>query len=476
MTRLRSLSLAGFAVVVLAGCGALKDAFTAHSDVVARAASQELTVEALAQILANSNAPLRQDVARTVAQHWVNYQLLGLAGAQGDSLASPEDAEAGMWSSIAQIRTRKYYEIVSADWPEPDTNEFEAAYNRGELLAASHILLARQPTGLVPTANDSIRRTAERLAARATPGNFAALARQYTDDQASRERGGDYGVFPRGQMVAEFEQGILSVPPGGVTGVIETTYGYHIIRRSTWAEVKDEFSVVYANMVTQRAESVFFDAVDRAANVKVRPSAPKLVKAIAEDVDAYRDDRTVVATARSGNLTAERVAHWMAAYPTQSQVRAQLLQAPDSLVPYFVLSIMRNELMLRAADSAGIGLDSTEARDVRQSFVTGVVGTMRALNLAPPQLDTAGTDETARRTLAAARANDYLGRLLRNETPYFEIPEQLALVLRDRYESRVITTGLDRALAEATRMRASADSAATAAAPASQVPLPPQPE
>ena len=103
MTRLR-LALVAVILVAATACGALKDAMTAHVDVVARAGSQELTVSELSSMLANSQVPLRADVARSLAQLWVNYQLLGQAAAANDTLGTVELADRGMWSAIDQMK------------------------------------------------------------------------------------------------------------------------------------------------------------------------------------------------------------------------------------------------------------------------------------------------------------------------------------------------------------------------------------
>ncbi len=271
-------------------------------------------------------------------------------------------------------------------------------------------------------------------------------------------------------MVPEFDAGIRSVAPGGITGIVETQYGYHIIRRHTWDEIKDQFAEAYASTAQARGDSVYFADLEEAANVQVKGSAPRLVKAIAEDIDAYRNDRTVIASSRTVDLTAGRLAEWMASFPPQSRMRSNVIQAPDSLMPGFVKNIMRNEMLLRAADSAGVGADSVEAREIRTAFFNGVRGTMEALNLAPEQLDSAET-MAAREQLAASRVEEYLDALMRNETQFVSVPEQAAIVLRDKYESRLVTSGLDRAIAEATKLRAAADSSAAAAAP-STVPMP----
>lgn len=476
MTRTRLLSASVVALLGLTACEGLKEAMTAHVDVVARAGSQELTVTRLAELIGPSEVPLQADAVRTVAQLWVNYQLLGHAAARGDSLFSDADADQGMWSAIAQMRARKLYEGVAKGWAaNVDTTKMEQAYNDGVVLAASHILLSKQPEGVSPETNARIRAEAEQLARQlrnASLAQFGAVARERTQDPGSKDRGGDYGVFPRGQMVAEFDQGILSVPPGGVTGVVETQFGYHIIRRHTFDEVRADFARTYLETAGAAAESTYFAGLEKAANVQVRASAPKLVKAIAEDVDAYRDDRTVIATSRTGDLTAARVALWMAAFPAQTRMRQQVVNAPDSLIPMFVKDyVMRNELLLRQADSAGISVDSADTRQLRAAFRGRVLETMNALGLAPQQLADSAADAGARERLAATRVDDYLTRLVRNEAQYIEVAEQVALVLRSRYESRLVPAGVDRVLAEATKLRAAADSARAAQQPPTAVPF-----
>ena len=98
-------------------------------------------------------------------------------------------------------------------------------------IQASHILLRLGPDA---TAADSAeaRNLAETLRQRILAGeDFATLARQYSDDQASGQNGGDLGFFSRTRMVAPFADAAFGLENiGDVSDIVETRFGYHLIK------------------------------------------------------------------------------------------------------------------------------------------------------------------------------------------------------------------------------------------------------
>lgn len=88
---------------------------------------------------------------------------------------------------------------------------------------------------LAPRAGDSTRAAAraeaEQLLGRIRAGeDFAQLARRYSQDPGSKDLGGDLGWFRQSQMVEEFANAAFALPPGAVSGVVESGFGFHIIK------------------------------------------------------------------------------------------------------------------------------------------------------------------------------------------------------------------------------------------------------
>ncbi|MBU4293337.1 MAG: peptidylprolyl isomerase [Actinobacteria bacterium] len=133
--------------------------------------------------------------------------------------------------TISDAEVKKYY----------DDNK-ESLFKVPEQIQVSHILIKfNVPEGqelteqLKKEANDKIKAVQEKLK---SGEDFAALAKSYSEDTASKENGGDIGFISAGQTIKEFEDKAFALKVGEVSDIVETTFGYHLIKAT---DHKDEY-------------------------------------------------------------------------------------------------------------------------------------------------------------------------------------------------------------------------------------------
>ncbi len=174
---------------------------------------------------------------------------------------------------ISDADAQKYY----------DTHKQEFVH--GEQVRASHILISANLLEMIRTMkekNPEINPTdmnaeiekqmatqkskAEAILAevKKNPDNFAKIAQQKSDDKASAVRGGELGFFPKEAMVPEFSKVAFSMKPNTISNLVQTNYGYHIIKvtdrieagTTPFAKVKDELKFY---LETQKQISILKD-------------------------------------------------------------------------------------------------------------------------------------------------------------------------------------------------------------------------
>jgi hypothetical protein len=104
-------------------------------------------------------------------------------------------------------------------------------------IGAKHILVMHaqsksKPDAVTRSREDARRRAEEALTKLRIGAEFEALVKEYTDEPGGAERGGDLGVFDRSTMVKSFADAAFLLQVGEVSGVVETVYGFHIIKRT----------------------------------------------------------------------------------------------------------------------------------------------------------------------------------------------------------------------------------------------------
>ncbi len=102
-----------------------------------------------------------------------------------------------------------------------------AQYQSAETVHASHILLkteGKDDAAVLKQAADVLKQ------AKAPGADFAALAKKYSEDEGSKDKGGDLGFFAHGRMVPDFENVAFAMEPGQISDLVKTQFGYHIIK------------------------------------------------------------------------------------------------------------------------------------------------------------------------------------------------------------------------------------------------------
>ena len=477
--KIRSLAALSASLLLLSACDGLKEALTAHVDVVARAENHELSVTRLGELLGNSRLqiPVTRETAAIVTDLWVNYHLLAIAAARGDSLndgAAIDEAASGITGNVL---LRRFMEQVGTTIQRDSASETTYNQAAGGVLAARHILLGYPggPGTASQEQKDSVRRRAEQVRAQVTNANFAEMVRRHSTEPGAGERGGDLGAFGREDMVKPFSDAVAALRPGEISNPVETQYGYHIIQRYSYAAAKAMYDQAFSQRSGQRAESIYVAKVDADANIQVKSNAAGLAKTAARDVAAHRRDDDVMATFRNGDLTVGEFIRWIEAFPPQMRITSQMSQAPDSVVRQFVKSMARNEVILMKADSAGVKITDEERAQLHGEFRSLATGLWRDLGIAPEMLADSAKSVPERERLAAARVEAVLDRILAGQAQPQPVPVPVQMVLGRKYESKVNAAGLDRAVEHARKLRSVADSARAANQPRSQVPLPAPP-
>jgi peptidyl-prolyl cis-trans isomerase D len=148
--------------------------------------------------------------------------------AHSDKFSHPEQWKLG-YLLIDAFRLRRAMTV-----PEAQIEEYykshQSEFAKDEQVRARHILIKPK------TDDDAGWREAQNrvreIAVRAQlPGaDFAALAREASDDTGSKSSGGDLGWFGKGRMVKEFEDAVFALKEGQVSGPVKSQFGYHIIK------------------------------------------------------------------------------------------------------------------------------------------------------------------------------------------------------------------------------------------------------
>jgi peptidyl-prolyl cis-trans isomerase C len=150
-------------------------------------------------------------------------------------------------------------------------------FQQGQRVRASHILIAFPPNADA-AAKQTAKAKAEGVLKDVKAGkDFATLAKENSQDPGSAPNGGDLNFFERGQMVGPFDQAAFALKPGETSDLVETQFGYHIIRLTEKQdartvpidEVRLQIQQFLENQNRQEATQAFVEALKAKGKVEI---------------------------------------------------------------------------------------------------------------------------------------------------------------------------------------------------------------
>ncbi|PID56479.1 peptidylprolyl isomerase [candidate division KSB3 bacterium] len=181
-------------------------------------------------------------------------------------------------SIIQQLLDREVISKVSVTDDEVQAyyEENKDRFQEPEQIQASHILIQ-----LAQDASDedkeAARKKIEEILVLARDGkDFAELAKEHSEGP-SKDRGGDLGFFPKGAMVKPFEDAAFALKENEISDVVETKFGYHIIkvtgkkeaREIPFVEVKDKLKQGLQQQKTSAEVNAWINALRAEASIEI---------------------------------------------------------------------------------------------------------------------------------------------------------------------------------------------------------------
>jgi hypothetical protein len=436
----RCLSLA--LLIALAACGSFKDMFTSRRDTAAVAGSLKLPPDTLARILsAPKGLRLTKDAATFVTNLWVDYALFAQATAAGKLPADSASAAKALWPEVAELRTQHWHDSLTARRPQPNGATLDSIYNGNDIRVFQHILIGA-PQNATPQVKAAARKKAEATLAKVKKGgDFGQLAAELSDDPGSKTDQGFLPPSPKGRFVPTFDSAGWKLGPGETSGLVESPFGFHIIKRPAAAAVEPRLAAYVGQQSGGKADSLYMDSLGKSNSLLVTKTAPADMKAALANPEGSKSSTKRLASFKNGELSVGEYLRWVRALPPQ--YNAQLRQANDSVLSQFARVLSLNVLLLRQADSAKVQITPPEWQGLYGRYTSTIDSLKSDMGL---KGDSAGASHVGQ------LVSQYFDRLVAGQIRLRPMPGTLGLLLREQNRYRVndpgITRGLELALAQ----------------------------
>ena len=456
----RNVILVAVLAIGLVGCGSFRDLFSAHADLAAEAGGQQLSAQRLGQILSSGGkgVKINRETADFVANVWVDYALFGQAVARGKlPLDSVSIAEA-VWPEISELKGTHWHDTLMAHRADVSDAAVDSLYRAADTRLLQHILFGAR-ANIPPAQRAAVKQKAEATLTQIRKGaSFDKLAAELSEDPGSKADSGYLPPSPKGRFVPAFDSAGWALQPGQVSGLVETPFGYHIIKRPSLAEARDHLVDYLQERAGVRLDSMYMDSLATANKIEVASGAPAAMRAAAESPDQSRKSDQVITRYTGGQLSVKDYLRWVRALPPQ--YTSQLREAPDSTLNKFARILTQNVLLLREADKNKIAISTLEWASLKRRYESQLDTLRSEMDLQDGDVTDSSIALGEREKVAGLKVERYFDRLIEGKTRLRPLPSALATLLRERLPYTVHDAGVNRAVELAGEQKAKADSAA----------------
>jgi hypothetical protein len=455
MTRVVAFAAVASAFTLTA-CDGFGQAMTSHTDVLARAAGHELSVEQVTNMLAPATRlPMQPEVVDAVANLWVDYTLLGRAVAE-DSTFAQLDLDAIVVPFFNQQLVYELRErVINVDTLISD-EELRRLFDQEQPDAEVHArhILFRMPADASPAVRDSITSRAQRVLQEARGGaDFAQLAAQYSEEPGAAERGGDLGYFGPNQMVQPFEEAAFRLNTGDISELVETPFGIHIIkvedkRLPEFEPMRDQFRQRVIQSRFAAAEDSYLTQLTEGKRLEVQEGAVDVARDLARKPGTQLNNRQAqrpMVRYTDGALTAAEYLSLMQQRPPQD--RGSVAGASDEQLRDWLRLLARDEILIEEAKRQGISTPQAEQDSARMELRRQLQGAAREAGL----LSAAAAGENGTQ-VAQQQVLALLNGIISGERNVVQIGSA-SFLLREKYGAEILERAIPVVVARVQELR-----------------------
>tara|TARA_B100000470_G_scaffold200948_1_gene172952 strand:- start:120 stop:1460 length:1341 start_codon:yes stop_codon:yes gene_type:complete len=352
-------------LIVLTGCVS-----ESQSGIVAQVEDWILTETRLADLLVLAQPfPLDSAAVEDLVRHWVGAAAIAQVSSNEDLYDGEEVVRFSTWlereeSILQQEREQRLGETVVVD-----SSMVERFFRDGSYRLLAHVL---RRVGAETTQEERAlqRRTAQRILDELIAGGSWRAAVSESEDSDTREASGLLGLLGRGELLPELDRVAFQLQPGQVSGITQTSRGFHILHRPRLEEVSDLYAMHLRDRFLTEAEERSDQGLLVQRSWLISSDAITSLREIADDPSAWLGTDLLLGSWQGGTLSAEMAARYVLALPPAA--RREMVAAPDESLGAFVEQLAVRGIRLGDARERGLELSEEVLVQLKESHQADV--------------------------------------------------------------------------------------------------------